>query len=181
MAASLQATPQKADVKIDMREGKKGEESGHATIEYLIEEEEGGEDGNRFRMNGGPLIWINVNIGEDLRVEAIIDSGATYSCVDSELYDKLLEEGAIKGELPVHNVKLVIAVGKRRVEIKKQVVVEIIWARRKYRVLTLVVKGLFTSLVLGLNWLRGNRVIIDCEKNQIKIEGGSRGSNRKKK
>lgn len=110
-------------------------------------------------------------MGSALRLEAIIDSGATYSCVNSELYDKLLEEGAIKGELPVQNVKLVVAVGKRRIEVRKQVVVEITWSTKRYIVLTFVVKDLFTSLVLGLNWLRENRVLIDCEKNQIQLKG----------
>lgn len=64
-------------------------------------------------------------------------------------------------------MKLIIAVGSRRVEIKKQAILEMTWNNETYNVMVFVVAGLFTSLVLGLNWLRENRIIVDCEGSQL--------------
>lgn len=68
---------------------KEREGSGHATLEDLREENE--EEGDDTKTKGGPLLWIHVRIGEKLRAEAVVDTGATYSCINSEFYDKLSE------------------------------------------------------------------------------------------
>lgn len=50
-------------------------------------------------------------------------------------------------------VKLVIAVGRKKIDVNKQIMMEMIWDNKKYMVVALVVKDLFSSLVLGLDWL----------------------------
>lgn len=103
VAVSLPAMPQQTEVTIGTREGTIGERNGHATREDLIEDENEGEKGVIRVKN--PLMWIDVSLGRMRRIEAVIDSGATYSCLNSELYDELAEEGALQGELSVQNVE----------------------------------------------------------------------------
>lgn len=57
----------------------------------------------------------------------------------------------LREELPVQNIRLVVAVGKKRVEVRRQVLMQLIWNHRIYNVLALDVRGLFTDLVIGLN------------------------------
>lgn len=108
-----------------------------------------------------------MKIGENGKISAVVDTGATYSCISSNFYDKLAEEREIKGELPVQQIKLMMAVGNKKIEIKKQVILEMTWDDLSYNVLMLVVPGLFTSLVLGLNWLRENLILILCKENRL--------------
>lgn len=89
-----------------------------------------------------------------------MDTGATYSCINKELYDKLYEKKYVMGELPVSNLKLIGAAGRRLITVTKQTMIEMCWCQRKYGIIVLVVDKLFSSLFLGLDWLRGNNIII---------------------
>lgn len=54
---------------------------------------------------------------------------------------------------------------------KTQVLVEMKWNDDIYNVYALVVPRLFTSVVIGLNWLRENNISINCKKSElVKIE-----------
>lgn len=104
----------------------------------------------------------------------MIDTGATYSCISDNFYERLQEEKLIKGELPVQKVTLIVAVGRRVINVNKQVLVEMKWNNHIYQVCALVVPGLFTPMILGLNWLRENLILINCKENklvEIKMEG----------
>lgn len=57
--------------------------------------------------------------------------------------------------------------GKRRISICKQGMIEMTWSGRQYYLVTFIVAELFSSLILGLDWLRENCIIIDCEKNLV--------------
>lgn len=141
-----------------------GESIKHATLEDLMEEEEEMPDEERVME---PLMKLNVEVGEKLKTGAIIDTRATHSCIDHELYEKLAEIGGVEGELPVSKVKLITAVERRRVKIHKQVMFDIVMESRKYRVMAFVIRNLFTPMLLGLNWLREYKVQIDCERSML--------------
>lgn len=87
----------------------------------------------------------------------------------------LLEKNSVMGELPVSQLKLISAVGRRRIAIHKQIMIEIGWSHQSYVIVALVLEGLFSSMILGLDWLRSNKIIIDCEQNIVtdKMIGGS--------
>lgn len=138
---------------------------GHATWEDLVENEDGRSE--EIELSRNPLIWIEVIIGGILEVKAVIDSGATHSCINIEMYKPLLEMKRIMGELPVSKLKLIGAVGKRTTDVRRQIMMEMVWSSQRYTVVALVVDGLFSSLVLGLDGLRDNRITIDSDKNIV--------------
>lgn len=138
----------------------------HATWEDLvIEEEEETEKEGRTS-----LIRLDVLIGGKIEIQAVVGAGANHTCINKELYDRLCEDESVLGELPVSQLKLISAVGKRRIEIRKQVALELRWSDKTYVVVALVVEGLFASMILGLDWLRSNNVVINCERNALSIE-----------
>lgn len=57
--------------------------------------------------------------------------------------------------------------GSKRVEVRKQIAIEMTWENEVYHVMAFVVSGLFTSMVLGLSWLRESRIIVDCDLNKL--------------
>lgn len=167
MAGSLRVIPQKEVKREGIDEGyqKQGRESGHASWEDLVEEEE--EEHDVAGVSGDSLMGINVILGDQEEQRVIIDCGATYSCINKELYQILSEKNKILGELPVINLKLGVAVGKRMVVVRQQVMVEMIWNSKVYLVVMLVVEGLFLPVILGLNWLRENKILIDSGRNMV--------------
>lgn len=79
-----------SQIKAEKEEKRGGEEiGGHATWEDLAEEEDG--EVNEDQINRDPLLWIKVKIGGKCEADAVIDSGATHSCIDGDLYKNLKE------------------------------------------------------------------------------------------
>lgn len=130
-----------------------------ATREDLWEEEM--EELPNAEIVLDPLITVDVTIGGEV-MKAVIDTGATYSCISQELYENLREMRMIKGELPMCKVQLITAVGRKRIKVDKQVYIEIILNAIGSNVMMFVVPGLFTPILMGLNWLREARIMIDC-------------------
>lgn len=64
-------------------------------------------------------------------------------------------------------INLIIAVGKRKVKVSKQVLFEIYIGSQRSNVMTFVVLDLFTPVFLGLSWLRDCKMVIDCESNTL--------------
>lgn len=137
----------------------------HAKWEDLVEEEE--EDIEKIHNSKDYLLCIEVLIEGKLKVQAVVDIGATHSCINKELYEKLTELKYVKGELPVANLKLVNAVGRKLTTVQKQIMVEMFWQKHRYMVTALVEDKLFTALVLGLKWLKENDILIICGKNRV--------------
>lgn len=152
-----------------------------ATRDDLWEEEM--EDLPSAKMIFDPLITVEVIIG-GISMKAVIDTGATYSCISHELYEKLIAMKSIKSELPTSKIQLITAVGKRRIKVNKQVWVEVILNAKGSDIMMFVVPGLFTRMLMGLNWLRESRVMIDCGNGTVYYKEGStealeRGTNGK--
>lgn len=140
-------------------------QEGHATWEELLEGEEKVPEGcGRSKES---LMWIKIMVGREREVKAIIDYGATHSCMDGKFYEELKELGCVEGELPVINIKLTLAAGKRKIIVYKQVMIEMNWLGKQYHLVKLIVADLFYPLVLGLDWLKSNGIVIDCERNLV--------------
>lgn len=112
-------------------------------------------------ITGGSLIKVDVEVG-GIPVETVIDTGATHSCINGDLYNRLVESKGLQGELPVTSLQLTTAVGKKKIKVKKQVWVHVVWNSRGSDMKCLVVPGLFAQMLLGLDWLRTSRIMIDC-------------------
>ena len=76
-------------------------------------------------------------------------------------------------ELPVSNVVLTTAIGKKSTTIKKQILYEISIGDLKYISYFLVVPRLSNPVVIGNDWLLGNKVIIKYECNAVTVSGVS--------
>lgn len=141
---------------VSVAESERQSEPRHATWEDLFIEEETKED-TEMRSRD-ELIKVEVILGKRTRVNAVVDTGATHTCIDVELYNKLKQEEDLLGELPTVNVKLLGAVGKKRIQVRKQVALNIRLGDESYNLVVLVVEGLFTDMIIGMDWLRINRV-----------------------
>lgn len=139
--------------------------------EDLFEEEEG-KNKVEFRQS---LIKIDIVIGQELKIKTVVDTGATHCCINKNLYEDLIERKCVVGELPVSGFKLMVAVGKRFVKVYKQVLIEMEWEHHKYMVIALVAEGLFSSIILGLDWMRENKITIHCGEDVVRKEEGPKG------
>lgn len=138
-----------------------------ATREDLWEEDV--EELPNDKLLVDPLIMVEVNIGGEI-TKAVIDTGATYSCISLEMYEKLRETGRLKGELPLCKVQLTTAIGRKKFKVDKQIWVEIMFGARGSNVLMFFVPGLFAPVLMGLNWLREVGIIIDCGHDTVRYE-----------
>lgn len=141
----------------DRGEGKEQLRVDFATKEDLLEEAEE----VREKVTGRSLIKLPVEVG-GIPVESIIDTGATHSCINVELYTRLVACKGVQGELPVTGLQLTTAVGKKKIRVTKQVWVHTVWESRGSDMRCLVVPGLFAQMLLGLDWLTTSRIVIDC-------------------
>lgn len=93
---SLRVMPQS-----NMMEGEKSEgieeNIKHATLEDLVGEEDGRTPDQEIVPE--PLIRIKIELGRNVVMTAVIDTGPTHSCISHELYTKLLELKWTKGRV----------------------------------------------------------------------------------
>lgn len=64
-------------------------------------------------------------------------------------------------------MEITVAVGNKRFDFRKEVIIEFVWSNQSFFVVMLVVHGLFSKIVLGLDWLRTKVIIIDCARNFV--------------
>lgn len=74
-------------------------------------------------------------------------------------------------ELPVSNITLLTAIGKKSTTIKKQVACTICIDGKHFDINLLIVPRLSNMIIIGSDWLGDNRVIINYEVNKISIDG----------
>ena len=69
------------------------------------------------------------------------------------------------------NIILLTAIGRKPTTIKKQIFYEIKIGKQKYQSCFLVVPRLSSSVILGNDWLMGNKAVIDYENLSLTIQG----------
>jgi hypothetical protein len=67
---------------------------------------------------------VNVTIGGGTQISAILDSGSEVNLLSESIYEQLLKAGIEVPELPLENVVLVTAFGKRSNRIRRQALIE---------------------------------------------------------
>lgn len=93
-------------------------------------------------------------------VSALVDSGSIITCMSDTMYEELRRENSID-ELPISNVCVVTAVGKKTTPIIKQIRVPFEIDGLIVETIFLIVPRLTCDVILGNDWLRRNGVRID--------------------
>lgn len=107
---------------------------------------------------------------EGHEVAVLIDSGSEVTVVSEKFYNELKNEYKIV-ELPVSNLNVSVAVGSKNIAIKRQVQLTLNIGNNKLTSPFLVVPGLATDVLVGIDWLSRFRCIIDVENQRIRVRG----------
>lgn len=117
--------------------------------DLLEDEEEQKNDADMDKVQAKAIM----EIGEEKRI-VWIDTGAEYSVIREDCYVKLKERNLVKECLPVTNVKLYGALGRKSERVSRQVLIEATHGGDKVEIRCLVVKGCFTDLIIGMDFMR---------------------------
>ena len=104
-----------------------------------------------------------------IKVWSLIDSGSQITAISEKFYNELTK-GSKLLELPVANVVVSVAIGRKTTSVKKQVQIEFVIDKMDITQIFLVVPFLTSQIILGNDFLFKNGIIIDYWNNQIKIK-----------
>jgi hypothetical protein len=113
---------------------------------------------------------IQIKIAKNIYINAIIDSGSEISLLAERVYDKLINGGASIPILPVENVILVTAFGKRTRKIKSQVLMEFAMGDDQFEVVFLLSPELTNEAILGCEFLKEYGLSLDFRKGDVCYE-----------
>lgn len=103
-------------------------------------------------------------------VQVLIDTGSQITAISEDCHNYLILHGKFV-ELPICNITLLTAIGKKPTTIKKQVSCSVIIDDQIINTHLLVVPRLSNPIILGNDWLLKNKGIINYEKCEILING----------
>lgn len=106
----------------------------------------------------------------EIGVNVLVDSGSEVTALSEQFYEELKTRGKII-ELPVSNLTVSVAVGKKVTTIRRQIQLTLDIGTLKLSSPFLVVPGLTTNVLVGIDWLTKFKGVIDTEKQCIKLEG----------
>lgn len=112
---------------------------------------------------------IRAQIGE-CEVAVLVDSGSEVTVISEQFYNDL-KKNLKMVELPVSNLTVNVAVGSKATVVKRQVQIALKIGELNLESPFLVVPGLSTKLLVGIDWLMRFKCVIDVEKQQIKVGG----------
>ena len=99
---------------------------------------------------------------------SLLDSGSQVSGISENLYRQLIKNGDVY-ELPVPNVQVAPAVGKRTVPVKKQILLRLKIGEGFCEHICLVIPFLTTAIILGHEFLGKNDVVLDYRNMSISV------------
>ena len=111
---------------------------------------------------------ISVKINEQ-SFENLLDSGSNATCISEESF-AILKTKSFK-ILPVTNLFIAGAFGKKSLRIKNQIYVELLIGERQIKTILLIVPSLSHIIIIGSDWLLQNKVIIDYDDQSIQVQG----------
>ena len=112
---------------------------------------------------------VNIRIF-DCEYPALLDSGSEVTCVSETLVNELVNKGKLV-KLPVSNLSLCVAVGGKATTIKQQVQIACKIEEKSSEFPFLIVPGLATDILIGMDWLDAFGCIIDLENKRINLQG----------
>ncbi|XP_049962152.1 uncharacterized protein LOC126482217 [Schistocerca serialis cubense] len=106
-----------------------------------------------------------------LNIEALVDTGSEACAVSKRLYEQVLKANISLPSFPVSGVRIVNALGARSKPIKEQVLITFEVEGEEYEATFLVVAGLNTSIILGIDWLNEVDAVVSFDEGTIKVKG----------
>lgn len=103
-------------------------------------------------------------------VTALLDSGSQVSAVSEWFYRELVSKNSVQ-ELPVNNLMVSTAIGRKSTPIRRQIFITSQIEDMIFAHLFVVVPYLTSNIINGHDWLVGNEVILDYKRNSIEIRG----------
>lgn len=103
-------------------------------------------------------------------VQGLVDTGSQITAMSDSFYQYLKKFYKLV-ELPVTNVILFSAIGKKPTNIKKQISCELSIDDKVYPTSFLIVPNLSNPIILGNDWFLSNEVIIDYKQMNIVVQG----------
>lgn len=140
-------------------------------VEELTNEIEGRGDQDEGEVSGllTGCPHLKVLVGER-QMSVLLDSGSQVSAVSESFYKELLLKGEIR-ELPVTNLVISTAIGKKSTTIKRQIFIRIQIENMTTESSFFVVPYLTSEIILGHDWLSRNKVIMDYDRKIITVQG----------
>lgn len=110
---------------------------------------------------------IRAIIGEN-EVPILVDSGSEVTVISEAFYNNLKINSQLV-ELPVNNVTVNVAVGNKSTTIRRQVQLSLEIDNEKMIFPFLVVPGLSTNALVGIDWMLRFKCVIDVANQRIKL------------
>ena len=136
-------------------------------LEYGIEgtkELQSNNIANRIALSPHLLIKLN-----KIETWSLIDTGSQITAISEIFYEKIKQNSKIL-ELPVSNVTVSTAIGKKGIAVKKQVKLKIEIDTYKSYFVFLIIPHLSSEVVLGNDWNLANGSIINYNNKTIQIQ-----------
>ena len=140
-------------------------------VEDLSAEVEGTEDREKIdefeTVARGPHIKIKII---DKEIMSLLDSGSQITAVSEEFFKRLWERNELK-ILPVSNLFVTTAIGKKSTTIKQQVWLEVEIEGRSMGYPFLVIPYLTSTIILGNDWMSRNEVVLNYKNKVVEVAG----------
>lgn len=107
---------------------------------------------------------------EGHEVAVLVDSGSEVTALSEKFYNELKNKFKLI-KLPVSNLTVSVAVGNKNTSIKRQVQLTLKIGERNLTSPFLVVPGLATDVLVGIDWLSRFKCVIDIENQRIRMGG----------
>ena len=101
-------------------------------------------------------------------IPALLDTGSQVTCISEVFYTYICERLPVT-ELPVTNMVVTTAIGKKSTSVKKQILLEITFGDLSVSSPFLIIPYLTSPMILGSDWFYTNRVVVDYDKMTFKV------------
>jgi hypothetical protein len=115
---------------------------------------------------------IDMSLINNMKSRAILDSGSEVNLLAQSTYGKLIDSGADIRTLPLENVILVTAFGKRSNRVKKQAMIEFITGRDLLEVNFFISPRLVNDAILGCQFMKEDGISINFERESFTCFNG---------
>ena len=104
------------------------------------------------------------------KIMVLIDSGSEITCISKEFYTEIQRENQIQ-VLPVSNLTVYVAVGKKNVRVTEKVYLTMLIWKLEISHSFIVVPGLSTEVIVGADWLKKHGGIINFKDEVLELQG----------
>ena len=109
-------------------------------------------------------VFLSIN---DKKIQALVDSGASVSCLQKAAFDRINKENAVK--VQPSKIRNIVGVGGERHEVHGQVSLTLNISGLLVEQTFIIVEQLHHSLILGLDFLKMYQVVIDFDRKVLII------------